>query len=157
MSNGILMQAQMLIDNEDYDKAYEMLTNLYEKMKDDAEYLEKIALLAKTMEKEEDAAKYWEEFMEMVELNYILMTQYEGVEISFKSNNPTIVDETGRIVNAPAKTTTVSYEVTVTLGGVSKTITLYTIVPGTTTWSQWDGARHVSQKWNTDLEFGKEK
>lgn len=61
MSNGILMQAQMLIDDEHYEKAYEMLTNLYDKMKDDAEYLEKIALLAKTMEKEEDAAKYWEE------------------------------------------------------------------------------------------------
>ena len=45
MSNGLLMQAQMLIDDENYDKAYEMLTNMYEKMKDDAEYLEKIALI----------------------------------------------------------------------------------------------------------------
>lgn len=63
MSNGILMQAQMLIDQENYEKAYEVLTNLYEKMKDDAEYLEKIALLAKTMEKEDDAAKYWEELV----------------------------------------------------------------------------------------------
>ena len=63
MSNGLLMQAQMLIDDENYDKAYEMLTNMYEKMKDDAEYLEKIALLAKMMEKDEDAAKYWEELV----------------------------------------------------------------------------------------------
>ncbi len=63
MSNGILMQAQMLIDDEQYDKAYEMLEKSYEKNKDDAEYLEKIALLAKTMEKEEDAAKYWEELV----------------------------------------------------------------------------------------------
>lgn len=63
MSNGILMQAQMLIDQENYEKAYEVLTNLYEKMKDDAEYLEKIALLAKTMEKEDDAEKYWEELV----------------------------------------------------------------------------------------------
>ncbi len=63
MSNGMLMQAQMLIDNEDYDKAYEVLTNMYEKMKDDAEYLEKIALLAKTMDKNDDAAKYWEELV----------------------------------------------------------------------------------------------
>ena len=63
MSNGMLMQAQMLIDNEDYDKAYEVLTNMYEKMKDDAEYLEKIALIAKTMDKNDDAAKYWEELV----------------------------------------------------------------------------------------------
>ena len=63
MSNGFLMQAQMLIDDENYEKAYEMLTNMYDKMKEDAEYLEKIALLAKMMEKEEDAAKYWEELV----------------------------------------------------------------------------------------------
>lgn len=63
MSNGIIMQAQMLIDNEDYDKAYEMLTKAYDKLKDDAEYLEQIALLAKTMDKNEDAAKYWEELV----------------------------------------------------------------------------------------------
>lgn len=62
-NNGLLMQAQMLIDDENYEKAYEMLINVYDKMKDDAEYLEKIALLAKTMEKHEDAAKYWEELV----------------------------------------------------------------------------------------------
>lgn len=60
-NNGLLMQAQMLMDDENYDKAYEVLTNLYDKMKDDAEYLEKIALLAKTMEKEDEAARYFEE------------------------------------------------------------------------------------------------
>ena len=63
MSNGVLIQAQMLIDEEQYDRAYEMLEKAYEKLKDDAEYLEKIALLAKTMEKTEDAAKYWEELV----------------------------------------------------------------------------------------------
>ena len=54
MSNGVLIQAQMLIDEEQYDRAYEMLEKAYEKLKDDAEYLEKIALLAKTMEKTEE-------------------------------------------------------------------------------------------------------
>ena len=63
MSNGVLIQAQMLIDEEQYDRAYEMLEKAYEKLKGDAEYLEKIALLAKTMEKTEDAAKYWEELV----------------------------------------------------------------------------------------------
>ena len=62
-NNGTLMQAQMLIDEEQYEKAYEMLQNAYEKLKDDAEYLEKIALVAKTLEQHEDAARYWEELV----------------------------------------------------------------------------------------------
>ncbi|MBQ9246626.1 tetratricopeptide repeat protein [bacterium] len=64
-SNGVLVQAQMLIDEEQYDKAYEMLSNAYENLKEDAEYLEKIALLAKSMEKNEEAAKYWEELVKV--------------------------------------------------------------------------------------------
>ena len=63
MSNAILDQAQMLIDQEQYDNAYELLEKAYEKLKSDAEYIEKIALLAKTLEKNEDAAKYWEELI----------------------------------------------------------------------------------------------
>lgn len=62
-NNGVLVQAQMLTDNEQYDKAYELLENSYEKFKDDSEYLEKIALLAKMMEKLEEATKYFEELV----------------------------------------------------------------------------------------------
>ncbi len=62
-TNALLMQAQMLIDNEQYDRAYELLENAYEKLKDNEEYLEKTALLAKTMDKQEEAAKYWEELV----------------------------------------------------------------------------------------------
>ncbi len=62
-NNSTLMQAQMLIDEEQYEKAYEVLQNAYEKLKDDAEYLEKIALVAKTLEQHEDAARYWEELV----------------------------------------------------------------------------------------------
>ena len=61
--SGLLAQAQMLIDEEQYDKAYEILTNAYDKWKNDAEYLEKTALLAKTTGKEDEAAKYWEELV----------------------------------------------------------------------------------------------
>ncbi len=62
-TSGILAQAQMLADEEQYERAYELLKNSYEKLKDDAEYLEKIALLAKTLELNEEAAKYWEELV----------------------------------------------------------------------------------------------
>ena len=63
MGNSILDQAQMLIDNEQYDNAYEVLTRAYDKLKNDEEFMEKIALVAKTLEKNDEAAKYWEELI----------------------------------------------------------------------------------------------
>lgn len=63
MSNGILVQAQMLTDQEQYEQAYSLLTGVYDKLKTDPEYLEKTALLAKTLEKEDEAMKYWEELV----------------------------------------------------------------------------------------------
>ena len=94
------------------------------------------------------AGNYWWEFMEMVEINYILQKDYGDVEILFKSNDESIVDNTGRIVNAPLTTTTVSYEITVKVGSTSKTIKLYSVVPGTTTWEQWKGTYSSSLIWN---------
>ncbi len=85
MSNGILMQAQTLIDNEQYEKAYEMLEASYDKMKENAEYLEKIALLAKTLEKNDEAAKFWEE---LVAVNPNSLVGYsELLDIYMNSNN----------------------------------------------------------------------
>ena len=100
------------------------------------------------------AGSYWDEFMKMVEVNYIIMKDYKDAEITFKSNNPEIVNEIGRVVNPPKTTTTVSYDVTVTIGGVSKTMTLYSVIPGTTSWTQWDGAYSAKLIWNNGV-FGK--
>ncbi len=90
----------------------------------------------------------WPRFMEMVNLEYALQTEYKDVVITFKSNNPNILGDDGRVVKAPEITTTVSYEVTVTLGSTSKTITLYSVIPGTTTWEQWNGTYASSVIWN---------
>ena len=65
-----------------------------------------------------------------------------------KSNNPEIVNDFGRVTNAPSITTTVSYTVTVSDGTNSKTITLYSVVPGTTTWEQWNGTYSAKKIWN---------
>ena len=100
------------------------------------------------------AGSYWNEFMKMVEVNYIIMKDYKDAEITFKSNNPDIVNENGRVINPPKTTTTVSYDVTVTIEGVSKTITLYSVIPGTTCWTQWDGSYPSSLIWNNG-KFGK--
>lgn len=62
-AEAILNQAQTLIDQEQYDNAYELLEKSYDSLKTNAEYIEKMALLAKTMEKNEEAARYWEELV----------------------------------------------------------------------------------------------
>ena len=94
------------------------------------------------------AGNFWDRFMEMVALEYELQTLYKDVEITFKSNNKDILGDDGRIIKAPDKTTTVNYEVTVKKGSTSKTITLYSVVPGSTTWEQWNGTYLVTDIWN---------
>ena len=94
------------------------------------------------------AGEVWKRFMEMVNLEYELQSKYSNVSISFKSNNPTILGDDGRIIKAPDITTTVSYDVTVTEGSTSKTIRLYSVVPGSSNWEQWNGTYSASVIWN---------
>ena len=96
------------------------------------------------------AGNYWDEFMKMVEINYILRKDYSDITITMKSNNPDIVDATGRVTkaNVPKVTTDVSYEITVSDGKTSKSLTLYSVVPGSTTWEQWRGTYPSSKNWN---------
>ena len=94
------------------------------------------------------AGNYWDSFMKMVEAEYRLQKDYKGITITMKSNNPDIVDNTGRVIAPPLITTTVSYEVTISDGTNSKTITLTSVIPGTTTWEQWTGRYPSSLIWN---------
>ena len=94
------------------------------------------------------AGNYWDSFMKMVEAEYRLQKDYKGITITMKSNNPDIVDNTGRVIVPPLVTTTVSYEVTISDGTNSKTITLASVIPGTTTWEQWNGRYPSSLIWN---------
>ena len=94
------------------------------------------------------ASGYWPGFMKMVQVRYDIMKNYPDAKITMESNNSDIVDDTGRVINPPRTTTQVSYDITVTIGSTSKTITLYSIIPGTTTWEQWNGTHPSSQVWN---------
>lgn len=94
------------------------------------------------------AGNYWTEFMEMVEINYILQKDYSDVKVTMVSDNPNIVANNGRVVNAPTVATTVGYTVTVSLGSTSKTIKLYSVVPGTTGWQRLQGTYVASLIWN---------
>ena len=94
------------------------------------------------------AGNYWNDFMKMVEIEYAMMTTYKDAKITMKSNNPDIVDNTGRVKNPPQTATTVSYTVTVTAGNTTKTQTFYCVVPGTTSWQQWNGIYKSALIWN---------
>jgi hypothetical protein len=78
----------------------------------------------------ENDQEIWYEFLELVEAEYELLTKYQGYEVSIVSNNPEIVDNNGRVVKQPAETTCVTYTITFTKDGQSKSITLASMVKG---------------------------
>ena len=71
-----------------------------------------------------------EDFLELVYCEYEVAKNYADYEIKFESHNTDIMDNTGRIVEAPEYTTNVSYTVTVTKDGQSESVTLNTLVIG---------------------------
>ena len=92
----------------------------------------------------------WWDFMDLVATEYKIMKLMRAnpdlkVEFECESN---IVNKSGVIVNAPAKTTVVTYKVTVSDGKTSKTIELSSVVAGTSTWDQWEGMYKSSILWN---------
>ena len=78
----------------------------------------------------ENDLEIWYEFLELVEAEYELITKYAGYEVAITSNNPDIVDNNGRVVKQPTETTCVTYTITFTKDGESKSITLASMVKG---------------------------
>jgi len=70
-------------------------------------------------------------FEEFVATEYYIRTNYPNAEITFTSNNPDYLDNTGRIIQLPQRAMTVSYTITVTDSGVTESRTFYTYLPGT--------------------------
>lgn len=83
--------------------------------------------------------KYWYAFMEMVEIEYAFMNEFKDVKVTMTSNTPNLLTNLGGIKVMPKQTSTVSYTVTVEKDGVSKSVTLSSIVPGTATLAQLNG------------------
>jgi len=78
----------------------------------------------------ENDQEIWYEFRDLVEAEYELLSKYSGYSVSIKSNNPDIVDNTGRVIKQPNATTCVTYTITFTNGSDSKSITLASMVKG---------------------------
>ena len=74
-------------------------------------------------------ATMWHHFLDMVEAEYILR-QYkqQGYSFSFKSDNTEFVSDTGRVIKAPSEVKEVSYTVTVTKDGKSKSKSFKTLI-----------------------------
>lgn len=70
-------------------------------------------------------------FYEMVKFEYKLENTFNGAVISFTSNNPEYVDNAGRVIKMPDRAQNVSFTVTITYQGETKTKTYYSYLPGT--------------------------
>lgn len=69
-------------------------------------------------------------FLKLVYAEYEVAKNYSDYTITFTSNNPEIIDNTGRVVKVPDFTTNVSYTITVTKGSESQSVTLNSLVIG---------------------------
>ena len=71
-----------------------------------------------------------DDFLELFYAEYAVAKEFADYEITFTSHNPEIMDNTGRIVNAPDYTTNVTYTITIAKDGVKEEVTLNALVPG---------------------------
>ena len=69
-------------------------------------------------------------FLKLVYAEYEVAKNYSDYTITFTSNNPQIIDNTGRVVKVPDYTTNVSYTITVTKGSETQSVTLNSLVIG---------------------------
>lgn len=90
-------------------------------------------------------ANLWDYFMTMVEAEYTLYTKFNDFNITFTSNNPELVCETGQIIKFPESDTEVTYTIHVKKkdGSYDKTFTYTSIVPAKVTDTALYGAEDL--------------
>lgn len=85
------------------------------------------------------ATNYWDTFIKMVEIEYIIQTEFMDAEITLISNNPEVMDNTGRVISNLETTTSVTYTLNVKIGEVTKSVNLGSVIPGTNSFLKLDG------------------
>lgn len=65
-------------------------------------------------------ANRWDEFIKLVEIEHFARCNLSDVKFSFKSLNPKIIDDKGRVINHPQCETKISYNVEVEHNGMKK-------------------------------------
>jgi uncharacterized repeat protein (TIGR02543 family) len=89
---------------------------------------------------------YFDRFMEYVEIEREILANFSDAIITLTSDSD-LVSSTGRILRFPDITTEVVYTITVEIDGVTKSIDLVTIVPGMSTWNQYNGFFFPERPW----------
>jgi uncharacterized protein YcfJ len=79
----------------------------------------------------ENDLEIWYIFRDMVEMELSRIQNYKGCSLSLSSNSSYITSN-GRIKSQPTYSQCVTYDVTYTYGGKTNTVTLSTIIPGST-------------------------
>jgi N-acetylmuramoyl-L-alanine amidase len=70
-------------------------------------------------------------FQELADAEYAVRQAQGDRTITFESNHPEYVDQTGRVIKMPDRPMTVSYTITITDNEVSTSRTFFTYLPGT--------------------------
>ena len=65
------------------------------------------------------------------QVEFKVLSEHGGATITFTSNNPDYLDNTGRVIQMPDRSMTVSYTITVVENGITESRTFYTYLPGT--------------------------
>lgn len=78
----------------------------------------------------------WDNFIKLVQFEYDMITKYEGYTVTFTSNNLEYINELGRVIKQDEKAKSVSYTITVTKDGKSESMTLWTVIPGSSQFSK---------------------
>lgn len=75
-------------------------------------------------------AEMWDMFIDMVEVEYKIRSEYAGYKISISSNDPSFVGNNGKVLKQAPLSRSVSYTITVEKDGISESVTLSTVIPG---------------------------
>lgn len=74
----------------------------------------------------------WNEFINLVKIEYFALYNLQGVTFTWESLNPSILDHTGKVINHPGANTTVSYKVTVNILGEKRVYEFSSLLKGLT-------------------------
>ena len=68
----------------------------------------------------------------MVKIEYFALYNLEGVNFTWESLNPSVLDHTGKVINHPGPDTRVNYKVTVEISGEQRIYEYSTLLKGLT-------------------------
>lgn len=75
-------------------------------------------------------ASLWNYFMGLVEAEYNLLKNFHNFKFTFKSNNPEIINNAGRVISPPAEDLEVTFTITITNVDYHEDVTLTSLIPG---------------------------